>query len=41
VKSILKAYDKEYQREMEIEETEQKERKERREYFRDRERERG
>jgi phosphate starvation-inducible PhoH-like protein len=36
VKSILKAYDKENQREMEIEEQEKKERKERREYFRDR-----
>jgi phosphate starvation-inducible PhoH-like protein len=36
VKAILKAYDKEGQREMEIEETEKKERKERR-YF-DRER---
>jgi phosphate starvation-inducible protein PhoH and related proteins len=40
VKSILKAYDKENQREMEIEEQEKKERKERREYYRDRDRER-
>src|SRR5687768_5148161 len=38
VKAILKAYDKENQREMAIEEQEKKERKERREYFRDRER---
>jgi phosphate starvation-inducible PhoH-like protein len=38
VKAILKAYDKEGQREMEIEEQEKKERKERREYFRDRDR---
>ena len=40
VKSILKAYDKENQREMEIEEQEKKERKERREFYRDRDRER-
>ena len=37
VKAILKAYDKEHQREMEIDEQEKKERKERRYYDRDRE----